>query len=129
MRFACFRYMGQLSVVNEHLSFPPFQNVVSPSTQNMMAFSLHSYGKTSSQIASLGAKTAAAVAANRSLPLPAAYPLLPYAVTEHSSHTTASFSTLNSTYDTPYEASRLAAQILVQALQAREKILLSETAS
>lgn len=57
----------------------------------------------------------AGIAENRTLPLPAGYPALPYAVSEHSAHTTATFSTLNSTYDSPYEASRLAAQIVAQA--------------
>ena len=53
---------------------------------------------------------------NRTQPVPASLPTIPLVMTEHASHTTGAFATISSTYDTPYEASRLGTQVLFQAL-------------
>ena len=71
---------------------------------------MHSYGKTGYGLKTLGQGLVPSIASNRSLPLPSGLPTLPYAVTEHQTHTTGVFSTISSTLDTPYEASRIGTQ-------------------
>ena len=69
---------------------------------------MHSYGKTGQQLSS----TLSAVTGNVSaVHTPVSAPL-PVIVTEHASHTAASWSSIASTTDTDFEASRLASQLL-----------------
>lgn len=109
-------YFGAITVANEHLNFPPYQNTYSASTQNAMAISQHSYGKTGYALRALGQGAVAGIAANRTQPFPAAYPTLPYVLTEVAAHTTGTFDGLATTYDTNFEASRLGGQLIGQAL-------------
>ena len=114
-------YYGAETVSNEHTMFPPQgSGAVSPystsaSLQNMNAFSLHTYGKQGYAIWQLGNFTMYSINASRVPPVNVA---LPYAVTEHAAHTTASWNGYATTADTYYEASRLGAQLLWNAIGA-----------
>ena len=76
----------------------------------MNAFSLHSYGKTGLELFQLANSTQVAIDAARQAPVTQAK--IPFIITEHAAHTTASWNSLSTTQDTPAEASRLAAQLL-----------------
>lgn len=75
-----------------------------------------SYGKTGYNLRALGQSVAASIAANRTSPIPAAYPTLPFVLSEVATHTTGTFDGLASNYDTGYEAARLGGQIAAQAI-------------
>ena len=128
-------YLGSLTVQFEHLTFPPNgaptasnsslgSGTQSASQQNLDAFSVHSYGKTGAGLSSLGSSTALAIATLRAEnTITPTLPVIPYAVTEHAAHTTATFNNISTTGDTPFEASRLAAQMLFQARRLRARRL------
>ena len=122
-------YFGQPSVQFEHTPFPPFPGSGTTSAapvaglQNMNAYSMHTYGKTGYQLASLATGLAAQINASRPLPLPASQLTLPFVVTEHATHTTNVFNNISSTLDTGYEASRLGGQVLYQALNGFESYI------
>lgn len=109
-----YSYFGQATVANEHAPYPAGA-AVTGGVQNMNAFSLHSYGKTGYGLMQLGNGTAAGIAAAR-VPAAGAPATLPYTVTEHAPHTTATWTTLQTSLDDNFEASRLGAQILYQAM-------------
>ena len=115
-------YFAGQTVANEHLTFPPqyYGNV--STWYNGQALSYHSYGKSGHQLqlstsgmfsamqvyhdeAGIGSSGISTNLANMSILL-----------TEHQSHTNGIWNTLASNCDSTFEASRLANQILSQAI-------------
>lgn len=104
---------GQTTVTNEHLLFPPFMKNFSSSWYNLHAYSYHSYDKSG---ASQGTDSATITTALGTTHDSVHAPPLPVHVTEHASHTASNFAPLNVTTDDVLQASRLASQILYQAM-------------
>ena len=113
-----YSYLGMSSMQLEHAAFPAVTqlaaslNVTAAGVQNMNVFSIHTYGKTGWELQKLAVGDVAGMAAARASPVPALLPTVPWAVTEHAAHTTATWNTLSSTADTDYEAARLGGQLL-----------------
>lgn len=78
-----------------------------------------SAGKTGYELGLLGSTFAPWIAGNRSR-LPGDPATLPFVVTEHAPHTTATWNTVTSTGDQDWEAARLGSQILFNAAQGFE---------
>ena len=129
-----YSYFPQETVQNEHTQFPislttgTLTLTPSPAVQNMMAMSVHSYGKTGLELVLLGTTFAGYIASNRSR-LPGDPATLPYAVTEHAAHTTATWNTVATTADQFFEASRLGSQILLNAAQGFETYIFKFSAA
>lgn len=81
----------------------------------LQAFSLHSYGKQGYALWQTGNNTNVSVALTRTTPIPASVPTLPFVITEHASHTTATWNALTTNSETFFEAARLASQMLFMA--------------
>lgn len=90
-------------------------SLLSARARFFQAFSLHSYGKEGYALWQTGNATNVSVQATRTTPIPASQPTLPFVVTEHAAHTTATWNTLTTNPDTYYEAARLASQMLFMA--------------
>ena len=102
-------YSG-VSFALHHASFPlggPDGN-----TSGMHAYSLHSYGKSGSQLAAVMGDVRDALAAAHTHP---AAPLIPVALTEYAPVTNAAWQTDTSSSDTPYRAARFGSQLLSTA--------------
>ena len=115
-------YFAGQTVANEHLTFPPQYYGNNTNWYNGQALSYHSYGKTGHQLA-LATQTMyngtqifhdeAGVASSGISTNLANMPVL---LTEHQSHTNGNWNALSSNCDSTFEASRLANQILSQAV-------------
>jgi hypothetical protein len=93
--------------------FPPNAGVHNASYQNMHSYSVHSYGKTGYELNFMAVNSVAGTAASRKGL--STWPSLPFSITEHAAHTTASWNAVPTTADVDYEASRLAGQMLYTA--------------
>ena len=115
-----YSYFPQETVQYEHAAFPvsSARGVAAPSfsaaRQNMNALSVHSYGKTGLELLTLGLGFVPLIAGNRSR-LAGDPDVLPYSITEHAAHTTASWNSVPTTGDVFFEASRLGSQLLLNA--------------
>ncbi len=124
-------YFGGMSVANEHLVFPPqFGSYANVSTwYNGQAFSYHSYGKSGHQLQLSTVALAAAANMYHDEANVAASGIttnlvnMPVLLTEHQAHTNGNWNSLSSNCDSPFEASRLANQILSQAVLGYESYI------
>ena len=122
-------YFAGQTIANEHLTFPPQANGNVSTWYNGQAMSYHSYGKSGHQLAQTtttmwqGANyyhDETGVAASGISTNLATMPVL---VTEHQSHTNGNWNLLSSNCDSPFEASRLANQILSNAILGYESYI------
>lgn len=100
-------YLGAQTLALRNASFPPWlpsgaaTGATSAALDNVGALSVHSYGKTGWELGRLANGSASAG--------------VPFAVTEHAAHTTAAWNSIDTTADTPFEAARLAGQLVYMA--------------
>jgi hypothetical protein len=94
---------------NQNLLFPPQALATSPTWYNAQAFSWHSYGKTGHALLLSTQSLAASVTSLQSSPA------VPVLTTEHQSHTNGQWNAYASNTDSPFEASRLANQVISMA--------------
>ena len=101
---------GYQTFAQQTLLFPPQSATYSPSWANSQAYSWHSYGKTGHALLLGNQGLQASLAA-----LPTPITGIPLFTTEHQSHTNGDWNGYNSTVESPFEASRLANQLVSMA--------------
>ncbi len=124
-------YFAGMTVANEHLTFPALVNNYATQSNwyNGQAFSYHSYGKSGHQLQLSTSGLYTAVNALHDETGVAASGLttnlvnMPVLLTEHQAHTNGAWNSLSSNCDSPFEASRLANQIISQAVQGFESYI------
>ena len=108
-------YSG-ISFALHHAAFPPGGPGVNVSAfSGMNAYSLHSYGKSGSQLASALGDVRDALLAAHAHPGGAPAGPIPVALTEYAPTPNANWQTDTSSSDTPYRAARFASQLLYSA--------------
>ena len=122
-------YFAGQTVANEHLTFPP-QSYGNVSTwYNGQALSYHSYGKSGHQLQLStmamynGTQIFHDEAGIASSGISTNLANMPVLLTEHQSHTNGNWNSLASNCDSTFEASRLANQILSQAIMGYESYI------
>lgn len=101
-------FFGHPTVKNQQLKFPPYLNASDPTWANLGAYAYHSYGKEGYDLA----KATIGLQATTNAELPAGSPSLSLLTTEHASKTASSWNLADSSSDDPYEAARLASQLI-----------------
>ncbi len=100
------RYLGDICVLNNNFKFDLNKNVSNWS--NMHMYSFHSYGKTGADLKSDFEYIQASVDSDNRLNSPR----IPVIITEHNSRSSSNWNEVSSTADDPYEASKLASQMI-----------------
>ena len=100
-------FLGGPTLTNEHASLTA-RTVSDPTIQNLNAYSFHTYGKSGSALQTSIKTLSGQVNYAHT---PSSSPL-PVVITEHAAHTAASWDGMQSTAESPFEASRLASQLL-----------------
>eukprot|EP01036_Dinobryon_divergens_P023012 gene23012-31323_t len=112
--------LGYVTVQNEHTLFPPFAGASNSKWYNLQAYSYHQYGATGPQQASNAYNLSAQV---NQIHDTSNAPALPVHTTEHAAHTSSSWKSIKTSSDDSLEASRLAMQILMQAMYGFESYI------
>lgn len=110
-------FLGFPTVADGRTTFPDFVNT--SSTQLVSAYSMHTYGKAGFFFKQLLQELNASVAAAHR-PVPGGPAVLPVMITEHASHTSGDWNSMESNADFNYEATHLAQQVLRSATQGVE---------
>jgi hypothetical protein len=105
------RFLGEIVVQNNYVMFATNQSTKQQSSwANMDYYSYHSYGKIGSDLGDDSVYLQNSI--NQAQLLMSRNHRIPLVITEHNTHTSSDWNTINSTADDDFEASRLASQIV-----------------